>query len=126
VGKANGTYVYTGELVNTKGTTAVQPVTVTVTQAAPGTPQLSHDNHDGDGAFTVTANMWWGTNATSYRFYENGVLVGQGDLAAATPTAQVARLAVTGRAKGSYSYRVDFVNAAGTTSSSTLVVTVKK
>ena len=32
-GKVNGTYVYTGELVNSKGTTAVQPATVTVSDA---------------------------------------------------------------------------------------------
>jgi hypothetical protein len=125
-GKKNGTYVYTGELVNSKGATATTSTTVKVTQAEPGTPVLSNDNWDGDGSFTVTANMWWGTNATSYTFYENGVAVAQGDLAAKTPAAQVATLAVTGRAKGTYTYRVDFTNAAGTTSSSTMTVKVTR
>jgi hypothetical protein len=124
-GKVNGTYAYTAELVNSKGTTATGGTTVKVTQANPGTPVLSNDNWSGGGSFTVTANMWWGTNATSYTFYENGVVAGQGSLTANTPNAQSATLAVTGKAPGSYVYRVDFTNAAGTTSSSTMTVTVK-
>ena len=125
-GKKNGTYVYTGELINSKGTTATTSTTVKVTQANPGTPVLSNDDWDGDGAYTVTANMWWGTNATSYTFYENGVAVGQGDLVDHTPDAQVATLPVTGKAVGTYTYRVEFANAAGTTSSTTMTVKVTK
>ncbi|WP_345803229.1 glycosyl hydrolase 53 family protein [Microbacterium sp. AZCO] len=125
-GRGNGTYVYTGELVNSKGSTDVTPVTVKVADAKPGTPVLSHDNQDGDGAYTVVANLWWGTNATSYRFYEGTTLVAEGPLTAATPNAQRATLPVTGKAKGSYVYRVEFVNAAGATTSKSLTVTVKK
>jgi len=125
-GRPNGSHVYTGELVNTVGATAVRPVTVKVTQAAPHTPVLSHDNHDGNGSYTVTANLWWGTNATAYVFYENGVAIAEGELVANSPEAQRATLAVTGRAKGTYSYRVEFSNAAGTTSSSVLKVAVRK
>ncbi|MGO4277228.1 hypothetical protein AB4Z22_46605, partial [Paenibacillus sp. TAF58] len=68
---------------------------------------LSNDNWSGGGTFTVTANLWWGTNATSYTFYENGVAVGQGNLIASTPNAQSATLKVTAKAKGTYVYRVD-------------------
>lgn len=125
-GKSNGTYVYTGELVNTKGVTAVQPVTVTVTQASPAVPALSHDNWDADGAYAVTANLWWGTNATSYRFYEDGVLVSEGALAAKTPAAQTAKFAVAGKAKGLYTYRVEFANAAGFSISSVVTVHVTR
>ena len=125
-GKANGTYVYTGELVNSKGTTATTSTTVKVTEATPGTPVLSNDDWSGAGTFTVTANMWWGTNATSYTFYENGVAVSQGQLTANTPNAQSATLKVEGKATGTYTYRVDFTNAAGTTSSKTMTVTVTK
>lgn len=125
-GKKDGSYVYTGELVNSKGTTAVAPVTVKVTDAKPGVPVLGHDNTDGDGAYTVTANLWWGTNATSYRFYEDGALVAEGALEAATPNAQTATLSVAGKAKGAHAYRVEFVNDAGATSSRTLSVTVRR
>ncbi len=40
-GLGNGTYQFTGELVNSKGTTATKPLTVKVTDAAPGKPVLS-------------------------------------------------------------------------------------
>ena len=124
-GRKDGTYVYTGELVNSQGATAVAPVTVKVADAAPGTPVLSHDNRDGDGAYTVTANLWWGTNAKSFRLYEDGSLLSEGALAAATPNAQSASATVAGQAKGTHVYRVEFINDAGVTSSKTLSVTVR-
>ena len=125
-GKANGTYVYTGELVNSKGATAVAPVTVTVRDALPGTPVLSHDNWDGDGSFVLGAAMWWGTNATSYRFFEGEMLIAEGELEARTPVAQSAALRVDGATVGSHTYRVEFVNAAGTTSSNAQRVDVRR
>lgn len=48
----------------------------------------------------------------------------EGDLAARTPGAQRATLPVAGAAPGSHRYRVEFVNAAGVTSSDTLTVRV--
>ncbi|GAA2976407.1 fibronectin type 3 domain-containing protein [Microbacterium terrae] len=124
-GKENGTYVYTGELVNAKGTTATTSVTVKVKDAAPAQPVLSHDNWDKDGAYTVTANLWWGTNGTTYRLYENGTLIDEQALVAASPNAQQATTAVTGRAPGTYTYVAEFSNTAGATSSKELKVTVK-
>ena len=53
-----------------------------------------------------------------------GRLVAEGDLAARTPGAQRATLPVAGAAPGSHPYRVEFVNAAGVTSSDTLTVRV--
>jgi len=123
-GKRNGTYIYTGELVNGKGATALAPVTVVVTQASPATPVLSHNNWDRNGDFTLTANLWWGTNATSYKFYEGSAVVGSGDLVAKSPSAQVAKLAIEGASKGEHVYRVEFRNAAGATSSAPLTVVV--
>ncbi|SCL28273.1 Chitinase A, N-terminal domain [Micromonospora pallida] len=125
-GRPNGTYVYTAELVNSKGITATRPLTVKVTQAAPATPVLSHDNTDRDGTYRVTANLWWGTNATSYRFLENGAVVAEGALTANTPQAQTAAMAVTGRASGDHTYVVEFSNAAGTTVSKPITVTVDR
>ena len=104
----------------------VKPVTVKVKDAAPGTPVLSADNWDGDGSYTLTADMWWGTNATSYRLYEDGVLISEGDMVANSPTAQRVTVPVSGRSVGKHTYRVEFVNAAGSTESKALTVTVKR
>lgn len=125
-GKVNGTYEYTGELINSQGVTATAPVTVTVKDAAPGAPVLSSDNRDRDGDYTVTTDMWWGTNATSYRLFEDGRLLVEGALTAATPGAQRVSVPVTDRAVGTYTYRVEFINGAGVTSSKDLVVTVAR
>lgn len=125
-GKANGSYVYSGELVNSRGVTAVKPVTVKVKDAAPGTPVLSADNWDGDGSYTLTADMWWGTNATSYRLYEDGALISEGDMVASSPAAQRVSVPVADRAVGKHTHRVEFVNAAGSSESKTLTVTVTR
>ncbi|WP_341359187.1 DUF1349 domain-containing protein [Georgenia sp. M64] len=126
-GRVNGTYVYTGELINSQGATATTSVTVEVTDAGPGTPVLSHDNRkDGDGDYTVTANMWWGTNATSYRILEDGAVIAEGELEAATPSAQQVSAAVSGKGLGAYTYVVELTNHAGTTVSEPLTVTVRR
>lgn len=124
-GKENGTYVYTGELINAAGTTATTTVTVKVKDAAPAAPVLSHENWDRNGDYTVTANLWWGTNATTYKLFENGVLIDEQALAAASPNAQRAATQVTGREPGTYAYQAEFSNAAGATSSKEITVTVR-
>ena len=124
-GKPNGTYVYTGELINAKGATATTSVTVTVKDAAPAVPVVSHDNTDKDGNYTVTTNLWWGTNGTSYKLFENGVLIDQQALVAASPGAQQAVTHIAGRARGTYSYVAEFANAAGATKSKPVTVTVR-
>lgn len=123
-GRGNGEYVYTAELINSKGTTQTQPVTVTVRDAKPAVPVLSHDNWDRNGSFTLTANLWWGTNATSYRFLEGGTVLAQGTLEAATPAAQTASVQVTGSSTGQHTYTVEYINAAGSTVSQPVTVTV--
>jgi GH43 family beta-xylosidase len=125
-GRTDGTYIYTGVLTNSKGSTDTSTLTVQVRDANPAKPVLSHDNRDRDGSYTVTANLWWGTNATSYRFFENGVEVASGSLTASTPDAQSARLVVSGKARGTYEYTVEFRNAAGATLSKPITVTVSK
>ncbi|ELP69543.1 glycosyl hydrolase family 10 [Streptomyces turgidiscabies Car8] len=122
--KANGTYVYRAELINSKGTTATNTTTVTVTDAAPGKPVVSHDNWDNDGTFTATANLWWGTNATSYTFFLDGAVVGEGSLTAHTPNAQSAKVTLSGVAKGKHSLKAVLTNAKGSTESDPVQVTV--
>lgn len=107
--------MFTGELVNSKGKTATAPLTVRVTDASPARAVLSADNWDGDGRYTVAADLWWGTNATSSWFLENGIEVSSGSLTAATPNAQRAMLQVSGKPKGTNVYTVEFRNAAGVT-----------
>nr|WP_243845327.1 fibronectin type III domain-containing protein [Microbacterium halimionae] len=124
-GRENGTYEYTGELINAAGVTSTTSTTVRVKDAAPGAPVLSHDNWDGDGNYTVTSNLWWGTNATEYRLLENGVLIDEQELVAASPQAQRAKSAVVARESGTYEYVVEFENTAGVTSSQPLNVVVR-
>lgn len=124
-GRTNGTYVYTAQISNSKGVRDLEPLTVTVTDASPGVPTLSDDDYDHSGRYTVTANLWWGTNATSYRLLENGTEVASGALTAATPGAQTVAVPLTGRATGGYDYVMEFANAQGTTTSRPLHVDVK-
>ena len=124
-GKPNGTYVYTAELINSQGTTATTTTTVKVVHAAPGKVVVSHDNTDKDGSFTATANLWWGTNATSYRFELDGVVVGSGALTASTPKAQSASVSLTGVSSGTHTLVAVFANANGETASAPVTVTVR-
>ncbi|WP_169085128.1 OmpL47-type beta-barrel domain-containing protein [Paenibacillus sp. PL91] len=124
-GKANGTYTYRCELTNSFGTIACDPLIITVTDAAPGKPVLSHDNWDGDGSYGVTMNLWWGTNGSEYRLYENGVVVDTQTLSAATPAAQKEVTNFSDKAPGVYEYFAELVNASGETSGEKITVTVK-
>ncbi|CAI6082901.1 hypothetical protein PAECIP112173_03719 [Paenibacillus sp. JJ-100] len=124
-GKTNGTYTYVAELANDKGVTRSQTLTVRVTDALPGQAVLSHDNWDGDGDYKVMMNMWWGTNATEYRLYENDELIDTQSLTAVTPMSQYAVTTVKGKSSGTYTYRAELNNDAGVTSTNTMKVKVK-
>ncbi|WP_168916421.1 rhamnogalacturonan lyase family protein [Microcella flavibacter] len=125
-GLPDGRYVFTGELLNAAGTTATTSVTVVVRDAAPGTPVVSSDySRDRDSDYTLTTNLWWGTNATEYRLLENGVVIDEQTLVGQTPLAQRATTSVTDREPGTYVYVAEFENAAGVTSSRELTVRVR-
>jgi len=123
--KPNGRYVYTAELVNAQGVTETTSTTVVVNAAAPGKPVVSHDNGDRDGDFTVTANLWWGTNADAYDLLLDGEVVDSGELAAATPSAQRVRVELEDVAAGTHELVAVFRNAAGETASAPVTVTVR-
>ena len=125
-GKVDGTYTYVVELLNPYGTSTSRPHTVVVRDAAPAVAVLSDDNRDGDGAFTVTTNLWWGTNATHYALYRDGVLVDEQDLTSATPRRQTVRTAVTGLEPGTYRFVAVLSNEAGSTPTVERVVTVRR
>ncbi len=125
-GKPNGSYVYTCELINDRGTTACNPLPVNVRDANPGKPKLSNDNWNHDGTYKVTMNMWWGTNATEYRLYENGQLIDTKALTASTPNAQTVITEITDRAPGEYEYLAELVNTSGITESGVMIVKIKE
>jgi hypothetical protein len=124
--RKNGTYRYYVELTNLSGTTRSAVHTVTVTEAAPAVPVLSHDNWDGDGNFKVSMNMWWGTNGTTYRLYENGILIDTQVLNDHTPNAQTTITDIHDKSVGTYEYRCELLNDAGVTSSEKMIVKVMK
>jgi len=130
-GKKNGEYEYNCELVNAAGTTPCGgPHTVRVTDANPGTPTLSHDNGSddvpGDGDYVVAMDKWWGTQATGYVLYEDGVEVDRQELVPGTGgEAQSAATVLTGRAPGTHRYVAVLTNAAGETRSKELTVRVR-
>lgn len=125
-GKVNGTYTYVVELLNPYGTSTSRPHTVVVKDASPALAVLSDDNRDGDGAFTVTTTLWWGTNATHYALYRDGVVVDEQELTAATPRRQTVRTVVTGLEPGTYRFVAVLSNDAGSTSTAERVVTVRR
>ncbi|MEF2247330.1 sugar-binding protein [Paenibacillus sp. IITD108] len=122
--RSNGIYRYVAKLTNASGTTQSDEWVVRVNDASPGKPVLSDDNWDGDGNFTLTMNMWWGTNGTTYQLYENGILIDTQPLSKRTPQAQFAVTSIRDRPAGTYEYRCELSNSAGITSSETTTVTV--
>ncbi|WP_159618013.1 hypothetical protein [Ruania rhizosphaerae] len=116
-GRHNGDYHYTAELINAAGTVQTGDVTVQVRHADPGVPVLSHDNHSGAADFTLTTNMWWGTNADRYRLYENDNLIDERALENDTPRPQAVSTEINGRESGTYRYRSELLNASGVTGS---------
>ncbi|WP_275440006.1 hypothetical protein [Paenibacillus sp. ACRRY] len=123
--KPDGTYVYTGELINALGITQSAPLTVTVKDALPNEAILSNDNWDGDGSYNVTMNMWWGTNANEYELYENGTLVDTQTLTVQTPDSQTAVTVITGRTPGIYEYEAILRNVAGVSRTEKMKVIVQ-
>lgn len=90
----------------------------------PGTPNLYHNNYDGLSNYTITMNMWWGNNGTSWVLYENNAVILTQTLVDNSPDAQTASFNITGKQNGSYSYRCDLRNSFGTTNSKTITVNV--
>ncbi|WP_168120070.1 discoidin domain-containing protein [Paenibacillus sp. HB172176] len=95
---------------------------------APANPVLSNDNgYDTglrDGNYTITMNQWWGNNGTTYKLYENGVLIDTRSLIDYSPAAQTAATVLTGRHNGTYVYSCELMNSYGTASCDPLTVAV--
>lgn len=124
-GRTDGTYTYVAEALNPWGVVRSEPLTVTVRDAAPGTPRLT-TGVDRDGVTTVTATLWWGTNATSSVLTVDGVEVDRQELTARTPHRQQVTTSTAGWAPGTHRVVATFRNAAGATSSTPLDVVVRE
>lgn len=121
-GLKNGTYAFTGELVNTAGTTATTAVTVKVTQASPAKPAV---RVEGTGASArLLTDLWWGTNATGYRIFDGTTIIAEGALTAGTPSAQHVVTDLGQLAAGSHILVAEFYNDAGVTRSDPVTVAV--
>ncbi|MCX7747788.1 MAG: hypothetical protein N2645_13010 [Clostridia bacterium] len=97
---------------------------VTPSANAPGTVQADSSNWNGSRNYSVTWNLWWGNNATSWQLFENGRSVASGNLTANTPNPQSGRVDFTNHAPGTYTYKVRLTNAFGISESNIFTVTV--
>ncbi|CAN7289344.1 OmpL47-type beta-barrel domain-containing protein [Paenibacillus sp. LjRoot56] len=128
----NGSFTF--EFVDAAGNHGTATATVSniaaKSKAKPGTVVLSDDNgYDTgllDGTYNVTMNMRYGENGRIYNLYENGVLIDTKILTDNSPNAQTVVTAVYGKKNGTYRYFAELINAFGTTTSSTHIVTVTK
>ncbi|MFE5408045.1 hypothetical protein [Microbacterium sp. NPDC056569] len=123
-GRTNGTYVYELIALNPHGESRSRSLAVTVTDAAPAVSALSASGVR-TGDVTITANLWWGTNATEYVLFQDGVEVDRQTLTAATPGAQRATTSLGALAPGTYEFTAVLSNAAGSTAARPVTVTVK-
>jgi chitinase len=126
-GKAPGTYTYTIVVSDGTASATSNQVVVTVPEPTvgkvPAKPSISYDNWDHGANYNIVMNMWWGENGTSWKLYENGVLVSTKTLIANGSNGQTASVAFTGKAKGTYVYQAELVNAAGSTMSDKITYT---
>lgn len=122
---ADGTYTYKLETINSDSTTISDNLSVTVSKTLPKplAATLTVDKATNNGTYTVTASIPANSNASSYKLYENGTSVKTGDVAA---SASKITFDVKDKALGTYTYKIDTINADNTTTSSDLVVTVTK
>ena len=90
----------------------------------PGTPSISQSTWNGASTYSITMNMWWGNNGTTWLLYENGVLISSMNLADNSPNSQTASFTITGKPNGTYTYTTALVNVYGSTPGNTITITV--
>ncbi|MCU6791318.1 Ig-like domain-containing protein [Paenibacillus sp. WQ 127069] len=128
----NGSFTF--EFVDShgmKGTaTAIVNNILSNSKAKPGVITLSDDNgYDTgiqDGSYQITMNMWYGENGSLYKLYENDALIDTKVVADNSPHAQAVTTRIHEKKNGTYRYYAELINAYGTTTSGTHVVTVSK
>ena len=85
--------------------------------AVPARGTLSHDNGWdtglADGDYNLIMNLWWGQNGSSFRLFENGVLVSTVPLSYGGLSPQQAIVPIAGKPNGTYVYTGELVNSKG-------------
>ena len=84
--------------------------------------QLSKDNWDGSPNYTISMDMWYGTNGDIWKLYENGKLVHEIKLVNNSPNAQHAEIKFTNKSNRTYTYTAELINSAGVTKSKNTIV----
>ncbi len=90
--------------------------------SVPSDFQLSKDNWDGSPNYTISMDMWYGTNGDAWKLYENGKLVHEVKLVNNSPNVQHAEVKFTNKSNGTYTYTAELINAAGVTKSKNTIV----
>lgn len=123
--KAKGSYSYTLDLINSDGRTSSNTLTVVVgnsteeaTKPLQGT--ITVDKANNDGNYTVTAKIPANSNATKYNVLENDKVIKTGTV---TTASQEISIPFTNKEKGAYTYKLELVNANGSTYSDSIIVT---
>ena len=80
-------------------------------------PEVSEGNH------TITWNMWWGENGSSWELYDNDEVVCDGDLTINGQQAQTSSCTIDLK-EGSHRFQVALINEKGKTNSDTKTITV--
>lgn len=93
---------------------------------APAVPAFTHDNWDGSASYNLQFSIWWGNNATSYKLYENNIIIEESGIEANSPNAQSKAFSFTKTENGTYQYKLELTNSFGTTTSGVVSVSVTK
>lgn len=96
--------------------------TISTDTTAPGEFQITKNNWDGSPDYTISMNLWYGTNGDLWRIYENDILIAEVPLVNNSPLAQTAEYKFTDKPNGTYEYRCELVNAIGVTQAKTTVI----
>lgn len=90
----------------------------------PAEPVVAHNCWNGEENYSITFNMWYGVNGTSWRLYENDKLIFEESLVANGTSAQQGNANMKNKAAGTYTYYAELVNENGVTKSKPITVTV--
>lgn len=113
-------------LVPAKNLLAAENVDKGQANGAPAVPALTHNNWDGNASYQIEFHIWWGNNATSFKLFENDLLIQSGDLEANSPNAQSKVFQIEKTENGTYKYNLELTNSFGTSKSETISVSVSK